>query len=160
MGPTSNASADPVPPGSASEEKVMSLRSAHVAGPVLLVLATLTFQPLAGQTTYRTPPAPIAEILEQPPLPFPSVSPDGRRLLLQERATMPPIEDMAAPMLRLAGLRINPATNGPAAGGARITGYRVRTLEGGAETVVRVPDGALGMARWSPDGRRLTFART
>lgn len=138
----------------------MSLRSAHVAGPVLLVLATLTFQPLAGQTTYRTPPAPIAEILEQPPLPFASVSPDGRRLLLQERATMPPIEDMAAPMLRLAGLRINPATNGPAAGSARITGYRVRTLEDGAETVVRVPDGALGMARWSPDGRRLTFART
>jgi dipeptidyl aminopeptidase/acylaminoacyl peptidase len=138
----------------------MTIRSARVAGLALLVLAAFSFHPVAAQTEYRLPPSPIPEILDQPPLPFASTSPDGRHLLLQERATMPPIAELAAPMLRLAGLRINPATNGAAGGGLSITGYRIRSLEDGSETVVRVPPGSLGMARWAPDGQRLTFTAT
>jgi dipeptidyl aminopeptidase/acylaminoacyl peptidase len=138
----------------------MTIRSARVAGLALLVLAAFFFHPVAAQTEYRLPPSPIPEILDQPPLPFASTSPDGRHLLLQERATMLPIAELAAPMLRLAGLRINPATNGAAGGGLSITGYRIRSLEDGSETVVRVPPGSLGMARWAPDGQRLTFTAT
>jgi dipeptidyl aminopeptidase/acylaminoacyl peptidase len=127
---------------------------------LLFFLATFSAAPLLAQDVYRQPPPPVAQILDQPPLPFASTSPDGRFLLLQERATMPPIAELAAPMLRLAGMRINPATNGPAAGAATLTGYRVRSLEDGSETVVRTPDGALGSARWSPDGLWLTFSHT
>jgi dipeptidyl aminopeptidase/acylaminoacyl peptidase len=136
------------------------IRSVRAVGVAVLVLTTLSFSTLVAQTGYRTPPAPIAEILEPPPLPFASTSPDGRLLLLQERATMPPVADLAAPMLRLAGMRINPATNGPASGGATLTGFRLRSLTDGSEMVVRTPDGSLGSARWSPDGRWLTFTST
>jgi dipeptidyl aminopeptidase/acylaminoacyl peptidase len=138
----------------------MSLRSTARAAISLSFLVVLAVAPLSSQTGYREPPAPIARILDQPPLPFASTSPDRTLLLLQERATMPPVAELAEPMLRLAGMRINPATNGPAGGGMAITGYRIRSLVDGAETVVDAPAGALGMARWSPDGRRLTFAVT
>jgi dipeptidyl aminopeptidase/acylaminoacyl peptidase len=136
------------------------IRSVRAVGFAVVVLTTFSFSGLFAQTTYRTPPAPIAEILEQPPLPFASTSPDGRLLLLQERALMPPIDELAAPMLRLAGMRINPATNGPAGGGATLTGFRLRSLTDGTEVVVRTPQGSLGPARWSPDGRWLTFTST
>jgi dipeptidyl aminopeptidase/acylaminoacyl peptidase len=126
----------------------------------LFFLVTMAAPPLVAQDGYRQPPPPVAQILEQPPLPFASTSPDGRFLLLQERANMPPIEEIAAPMLRLAGMRINPATNGPAGAAATLTGYRVRSLEDGSETMIRVPAGSLGFARWSPDGQWLTFTST
>jgi hypothetical protein len=65
---------------------------------------------------------------------------------------MPPIDELSTPMLRPAGMRINPATNGPAGGGATLTGYRLRSLTDGSEVVVRTPAGSLGPARWFPDG--------
>jgi dipeptidyl aminopeptidase/acylaminoacyl peptidase len=138
----------------------MSPRTAVPAAIALSILAATLAAPLTAQDAYRDPPAPIARVLDQPPLPFASTSPDGTRLLLQERATMPPVADLAAPMLRLAGMRINPATNGPAGGRATLTGFRVRSLTDGGETVMDVPDGSLGFARWSPDGRWLTFSLT
>lgn len=39
------------------------------------------------------------------------LSPDGRQMLLIESAPMPEIEDLARPMLRLAGLRIDPQSH-------------------------------------------------
>jgi dipeptidyl aminopeptidase/acylaminoacyl peptidase len=125
-----------------------------------LVLALLPLTAAGAQTPYRDPPAPIPQILDQPPLPFASTSPDGTRLLLLERATMPGIYELAAPMLRLAGMRINPATNGPAGAAASLTGFRIRSLEDGGEARVQHPEGILGFARWSPDGERLTFTIT
>lgn len=136
---------------------IRSIRATVVAA---ALLAAIPFSPLTAQADYRTPPAPIAGILSQPPLPFASTSPDRRLLLLQERATMPPITELAAPMLRLAGMRINPATNGPAGSGATLTGYRLRSLADGREVTVRTPEGSLGSARWSPDGRWLAFTST
>jgi dipeptidyl aminopeptidase/acylaminoacyl peptidase len=138
----------------------MSIRSGVRAVVAVVFLTTISFSSLGAQTAYRSPPAPIPGILEEPPLPLASTSPDGRLLLLQDRATMPPIADLAEPMLRLAGMRINPATNGPAASPLTLTGYRFRSLVDGTETVVRVPDGTLGTARWSPDGDWVSFTVT
>jgi dipeptidyl aminopeptidase/acylaminoacyl peptidase len=126
----------------------------------LVLLAVIGVGALEAQTAYREPPPPIPQILEQPPLPFASTSPDGTLLLLQERATLPPIHELAAPMLRLAGMRINPATNGPAGGGTTLTGFLIRSLADGRETRLQHPEGGLGAARWSPDGQWLTFPVT
>ena len=62
---------------------------------------------------YQRPPKEITDILDVGPTPGISLSPTRDFLLLIERANYPPIEDLAAPMLKLAGLRINPRTNGP-----------------------------------------------
>jgi hypothetical protein len=123
----------------------MSRRFSTRTAIAVVFLATFSVSALAAQTAYRSPPAPIPGILEQPALPLASTSPDGRLLLLQDRAAMPPIAELAAPMLRLAGMRINPATNGPAASAVTLTGYRFLSLTDGAEAVVGAHAATLGV---------------
>jgi len=113
--------------------------------------------PLAG---YRRPPKPVTDILDAPPTPFVSLSPTRDNLLLIERASYPPIADLAAPMLGLAGVRINPRTNGPHLA-PRITGLVLQSLAGGEQRRIELPAGAnVGSPLWSPDGRQLAFTRT
>ena len=61
---------------------------------------------------YQKAPQPISDILSARPTPLVQVSPDAKWLLVADRLANPPISDLAQPMLRLAGIRINPATNG------------------------------------------------
>ena len=75
--------------------------------------------PLAGiamaqepALTYQMPPQVLADIIDAPPTPGVYLSPDKEWLLLLERPGNPSIEEVAAPELRLAGLRINPRSMG------------------------------------------------
>jgi dipeptidyl aminopeptidase/acylaminoacyl peptidase len=109
---------------------------------------------------YRTPPQIIVDMLDAPPTPLVSVSPDGRTLLLMDRADMPSIADLAQPMLRLAGYRINPATNGSFTTSYN-TGITVKRLSDGMETAIVVPQGArLSGPAWAPNGERFVFTNT
>ena len=62
---------------------------------------------------YQTPPQVIVDILDAPPTPGVVVSPTREVMALLPRRSMPAITELSRPMLRLAGLRINPANNGP-----------------------------------------------
>jgi len=88
------------------------------------------------------------------------VSPSRDRVLVIDSLRHPPIADLAQPMLRIAGLRINPATNGrhhP----PRHIGLRLITIADGKETRLAAPaDAWLGVPLWSPDGRRFVFTNT
>ena len=109
---------------------------------------------------YLTPPKAIVDILEAEPFPSVYVSPARDVIALTPRRSMPPIEDVSQPMLRLAGLRINPRTNGPH-GGTTATGITLRTIASGAERKLAVPaDARIGAVQFSPDGKRLTFTNT
>ena len=61
---------------------------------------------------YRQPPKEIADILNSPVTPITLISPAKDKILLAEPLRYPPISELASPMLRLAGLRINPNING------------------------------------------------
>ena len=127
---------------------------------LLLGLLVTTAQVANAQDGYLTPPQVVVDILDAPGLPQLSVSPDRSRVLFIERANMPSIADLAEPMLRLGGTRINPKYFGPH-GGARTTGLVLRDLASGQETRVQVPETAsLGNIGWSPDGKRLAFTNT
>ncbi len=115
---------------------------------------------VAAQAAYRQPPAPIRQILDAPPTPSVSVSPDRQWLLLIARPALPPIAEVAAPEERLAGARIDPRTNGrsrePLA-----TGLALKPVGGGAERPIVVPAGArIGQPAWSDDAAHVAFPVT
>ncbi len=96
-------------------------------------LACVLCATLAAQEPYKLPPRVIVDILDTPPLPVASVSPDRQWMLLLEQRSMPTIAELAQPMLRLAGNRINPRTTGPQlpAGGGRLGATHRRAGAGG-----------------------------
>src|SRR6266516_1362393 len=115
---------------------------------------------LSAQTPYKTPPQIIVDILDAPPLPAASISPDRQWLLLLEQRSMPTIAELAQPMLRLAGNRINPRTSGPQLPGG-ITGLVLKRVADGTERRVNVPTpAALSYVILSPDSRTVAFVQT
>ncbi len=115
---------------------------------------------LAAQEPYKQPPEIVRRILDAPRLPAVAPSPDGKTLALAETTGIPTIADFAQPLLRLAGRRLNPQTNGPYS----VSGFRalkLRDVASGQERPLTGPQGGrLGSPMWSPDGRRLAFSHT
>jgi dipeptidyl aminopeptidase/acylaminoacyl peptidase len=106
---------------------------------------------------YQKPPQAILDVLNAPVTPLVSVSPGRDVVLFYTPMLYPPIADLAQPMLRLAGVRINPANNGPH-GSARFGGYLLKRLADGREMRVTLPpDAHLSPPLWSPDGRHFAF---
>lgn len=124
------------------------------------LLLMLTASLASAQTTYRQPPQVVKDILDVPPPPTLSVNPTRTHALSIQSARNPSIADVAEPMLRLAGLRINPKTNGPARAG-RITGISVIDLANPTEPKpIKLPEGKVGMPDWSPDGQKFAVTVT
>ena len=128
--------------------------------PAFVLIAALGGPALAQDgLAYQQPPAPIADILDRKPTPTPSLSPDRTTLALFDRSNLPPIAELAEPMLRLGGYRINPRNNGPANSRVSwLTGLSFQPVAGGAPRVVALPAGArFTSPNWSPDGRAVAF---
>src|ERR1019366_9999607 len=68
---------------------------------------------LPAELTYQKPPREILDVLNAPPPPAISVNPSRDYAILMQPLRYPPIAEVAQPMLRLAGLRIDIRTNGP-----------------------------------------------
>src|SRR5580704_1598976 len=84
---------------------------------IAAILTALTCLPLLrdtaiADTVYRMPPKAIADVLNAPPLPVFIVNPAGDGFAMVTPLRYPPVADLARPMLRIAGLRIDPQTNG------------------------------------------------
>ncbi len=142
----------------------MSMRTASWRpGPSILLMLALCATAAPAQDAYREPPAAMLKILDAPPLPLVSVSPTGEHLLLLERESLPPISELARPMLQLAGVRVDPATNGTH-GPRSIVGLRLKRIgEPAADPgrALALPEGVgVGFPDWSADGRRFLFTLT
>lgn len=109
--------------------------------------------------TYRMPPQAIVDLVDAPPTPFLSLDPKRRFLVTMHRPSLPPIEEVGRTELRLAGLRIDPETNGPSRT-SYYTGFTIRDLGSGEDReVTGLPAGGrLGQIRFSPDGDRFAFS--
>jgi dipeptidyl aminopeptidase/acylaminoacyl peptidase len=125
-----------------------------------VTFACLLCASLSAQEPYKLPPRVIVDILDTPPLPGATVSPDRQWLLLLEQRSMPSIAELAQPMLRLGGNRINPRTTGPQLPGA-ITGLVLKRVSDGMERRIAVQaPAALAFVSWSPDSRTIAFVQT
>jgi dipeptidyl aminopeptidase/acylaminoacyl peptidase len=126
---------------------------------VALALASLAAR--AQDLPYQLPPKAIATLAETPPTPRVSISPDGQWMLQLDVQDMPTIADLSQPELRLAGLRINPRTNGP----SRVTYatmLRLKRLPDGKELLIQgLPANArISEVTWSPDNTKIAFTHT
>ncbi len=125
---------------------------------LLVVSATVTVsaQPDAP-ARYRTPPQAIVDILDAPPLPDAQLSPTRDIVALLERRAMPPLAELAQPMLRLAGSRIDPDTNGPHRQQTQ-TGLLLKRVADGSERRVALPAGRRFVSfGFAADGRTLAL---
>jgi len=114
-------------------------------------------QTAADAPRYLTPPKEVVAAFDAKALPQVILSPTRQVLAITERRNYPTIAELAQPMLRLAGARVNPRNNGPHRAG-EIYSIMVKKVEGGAEVKVVVPPQASIMnVRFSPDGARLSF---
>jgi dipeptidyl aminopeptidase/acylaminoacyl peptidase len=112
-----------------------------------------------GQTPYKLPPAEIAAILDAPPPPRVMLSPARDAMLLVEYKIYPSIEELAEPVLRLAGVRINPRL-GSSQRLMHTTDLSVQPLEGSPARRIVLPEGAsVQSPTWSNDGKRIAFTR-
>ncbi|HLG12991.1 MAG TPA: prolyl oligopeptidase family serine peptidase [Blastocatellia bacterium] len=113
-----------------------------------------------AQQRYQRPPKAVTDVLDAPVTPTVSVSPTRDRMLIVESVRYPSIADLSEPMLRIAGLRINPNTNGPHRA-QRVIGLTVKTIADGKERKVMLPPSSyLSSPRWSPDGKHFAFTNT
>ena len=138
----------------------MRLRRLARALPAFVLIAAISGPVLAQDgLTYQQPPAPIADILDKKPTPTPSLSPDRTTLALFDRSNLPPIAELAEPMLRLGGYRINPRNNGPANSRVSwLTGLSFQPVAGGPARAVALPEGArFTSPGWSPDGKSVAL---
>ncbi len=123
---------------------------------LLLLLANF----VAAQEAYKKPPKEVLDVLNAPVTPQVSISPSRGVLLLATGVRYPPISDLAQPMLRLAGLRINPNTNGPHRSPYYVA-LALKRVADGADTHVALPAGAhIDLPQWSPDSKHFAFLNT
>ncbi|MEP7214323.1 MAG: prolyl oligopeptidase family serine peptidase [Acidobacteriota bacterium] len=107
----------------------------------------------AGQGSYKQPPKEILDVLNAPAVPATSIAPTRDRIALLTPLRYPPISELAQPMLRVAGLRINPNNNGQHRQPYFVS-LSLRNVSDGKEKAVVLPPGTkLISPVWSPDGK-------
>ena len=123
-------------------------------------MAALASQVAAAETGYQLPPKEIADIVLRAPSPSVSLSPSGDTMLLLEREALPPVSELGKPMERLAGMRLDAATN-DVFNPRNVVGLSIQSIETGEKRSVRLPNNAdLSDFQWSLDGRYAAFSQT
>ena len=97
----------------------------------------------ADAPKYVLPPQAIVDVFDAEFLPQTIVSPSHQIVALTRARAYPTIAELAQPMLRLAGSRVNPKTNGPhrASGlpGTGIYAIALKKIADGSEVNVTMP---------------------
>ena len=123
---------------------------------LLMVLWSGVPAMLAG-TGWQSPPEDWLKVLHAPQYFSMWTSPDGEYLLLADPVLYPPLAKLAAPMHKLAGMRVNPATNNHHGyhGG---TSPRLIRVGDGVTTPLDLPqDAEVYEVEWTADGRRIAL---
>src|SRR5437899_1728094 len=140
----------------------MLKRTLAFAAAFIVTASTAQFAQPGQQTAprYQTPPKEIVAAFDAPLLPQAILSPAKQVIALVYRRNYPTIAELSQPILRLAGARVNPKTNGPQRT-ANIFAITVKKIADGGEAKVTVPPQAnLSNLHFSPDGSHLSFLNT
>ena len=131
-----------------------------IIAPLLFVASCLQVR-AQDAVEYKVPPKAIADLLLAPPTPTVSIDDKGHYMLLIERSSMPTVEELAQPELRIAGMRINPNNYGPSRA-SYITNFKIKNLQTGKEVPVTglPPKLQGGSITWNPEQSKIAFSNT
>jgi len=139
------------------------LKKSLITLSVYLLISTFCNIQLFSQEslTYQEPPSEIIELVDAPATPSVRISPDRDKILYIENPGLPSIEDLAREELRLAGIRIDPLTNGSSRASYG-TGLSLADIDGeNYREVSGLPsDPRIRNVTWSPDGSKVAFTQT
>jgi len=138
-----------------------------VIAAILLVLTVVAFVTAASAgasddslqtaTKWQPPPEDLLEVLHAPQLPWVWTAPNGEYLFLADPVLYPPLAELAAPMHKLAGIRVNPAINGRH-GSHGGTSPRLVRVKDGTTTSLDLPENSeVHDVEWTVDGQRFVL---
>jgi len=121
----------------------------------------ISYVSLAQDFNYQLPPQAVIDLVDAPATPSVSIGTKAGKLLLMHSSELPDISDLAAPELRLAGIRIDPLTSGPSRSSYFIN-LSLMNLDGTNEVKVSdLPKQArIRSITWSPDEQHIAFTHT
>jgi dipeptidyl aminopeptidase/acylaminoacyl peptidase len=113
-----------------------------------------------SETGYRLPPRAVVDAIDTPPTPAALLSPDRKHLLMADYDAYPPVELLARPFLKLAGIRVDADLQATHRTGyyrgisvLAVAGRETRRVEG-------LPEGAtIGFPSFAVNARRFAFTR-
>ena len=123
------------------------------------IILALSIPIIILASEYKIPPKAIADIVDAPLTPTMSLSPNKIDYLILSRSSLPSIEELSAPELRLAGVRINPAMNARSRR-TSYTGAKLHQIGQSRSIPLRgLPNNAkIHSFSWSPDGKSIALA--
>ena len=126
----------------------------------ILLLAGFFYMSYTGwsQASYKTPPAVVADMLLAKRPASVSVDNAGQWMILQQTNGYAEMEELAAPELRIAGLRINPANFSPSRMNV-VYAIKLKEVKTGKEySISGLPEKLSAQSiSWSPDYQRFAF---
>lgn len=126
----------------------------------ILLLAGFFYMSYTGwsQAGYKTPPAVVADMLLAKRPASVSVDNAGQWMVLQQTNGYAEMEELAAPELRIAGLRINPANFSPSRMNV-VYAIKLKEVKTGKEySISGLPEKLSAQSiSWSPDYQRFAF---
>ena len=115
---------------------------------------------LFAQDTWQTPPEPIASMLEAERLPAVGFSPNSEWVVECVQAELPPLYELSAPKVAIAGFQVNPRVWEPAKAGYFIS-LAIRRRDEPTARLVKLPEHPrIRNLSWSKDSRYLSFTLT
>lgn len=127
----------------------------------LSINAVLAQSPANAPLGYQTPSKAVADLVDVPPSPNLGLSPRRTWGVLAQLNNTPSINEVSQPELKLAGIRINPRTNGP----KQLFFFKKLTLMNIAsqdrKEVTGLPaDPQLSFPNWAPDEKHFAVTNT
>ncbi|MBU8934005.1 MAG: S9 family peptidase, partial [candidate division Zixibacteria bacterium] len=108
-------------------------------------------------TEWRSPPEDLLEVLHAKRLPWVWTAPTGEYMLHADPVQYPPLAERAAPMHKLAGIRVNPAVNGYHGDHGGTSPRLVRVEDGATTPLDLLANSEVHDVEWTVDGHRFAL---
>ncbi len=127
----------------------------------VLILTSSLYLHAQDDNSYKTPPKEIADLVLASPTPNVDIDRKATWMIMMERSSLPGVEELAEPELRIAGLRIDPNNFGPSRGPHFIS-LQLKNIQ--TKSLTEIKDLPKNMqasgVQWSPDETQFAFTNT